>query len=179
MTAARRPRSEPEPRYSLAEALDILATSPGLIAAATAGLAAADLHTPFEPDGWSARDILAHVRACHRTWGAYIERILDEDRPVFRAESPRSTIDQTDFLEQRFKASLEDFTSDRDRLMARLRDVDERDFARTATVTLPGLGQQSRSVRYYADRMASHEREHVRHIEQASASRRAPTTRAR
>lgn len=169
MTAKSR-GSEPRSRYPLAEALEILDTSPGWVEVATAGVPTQALHEPLEPGGWSARDILAHVRACDRTWGGYIELILDEDQPSFRAESPRSTIHQTDFLEQPFAASLEAFTSDRARLMARLRLADVSDFAHDAMVSIPGLGQQRRSAGYYADRMAVHERDHVRQIERAVGS---------
>ncbi len=131
---------------------------------------AAKLHEPLEPGGWSARDILAHIRACDRTWGGYIERILDEDQPSFRAESPRSTIHRTDFLEQPFAASLEEFHRDRGGLIARLEAASADRMARTATVTIPGLGKQSRSARYYADRLAVHERDHVRQIEREMAT---------
>jgi hypothetical protein len=155
----------------VAEALEILETSPGRITDATVGVLAGELHDPLEPGGWSTRDILAHVRACDRTWGGYIERILDEDHPSFRAESPRSTIHQTDFLEQPFAASLKAFTTDRARLMARLRSANADGFARTATVKIPARGTEERSALYYADRLAAHEREHVRQIERAMAAR--------
>ena len=161
-----RPRnSDPAPRYSVEDALNLLEQAPGRIAGATTERSAEELIEPLEPDGWSARDILGHIRACHATWGSYIERILDEDHPSFRAESPRTTIDRTDFLEQPFGPSLAAFTRDREHLMARLRAADPADLARTAAVNLPGFGIQYRSVRYYADRLADHENQHVRHIE--------------
>ena len=159
------PNREPEPRFSLDEALEVLQASPGRVNAAAAGASSAELHDPLEPGGWSARDVLAHIRACDRTWGGYVERILDEDHPSFRAESPRSTIHRTDFLEQRFTASLEAFRDDRARLMARLRAVDAAAFARTASVKIPARGIEERSASYYVDRLAAHEREHVRQIE--------------
>lgn len=127
------------------------------------------LHEPLEADGWSARDILGHIRACDRTWGGYIERILDEEHPSFRAESPRSTIRRTDFLEQAFATSLAAFTRDRARLMARLREADTTDFARTAAVNIAGRGVEDRSALYYVDRLADHEDQHVRHIERSTA----------
>ena len=167
--AVTRGSSEPEPRFSLGEALQILETSPGRIAAATDGLPADALHHPLEPDGWSARDVLAHIRACDRTWGGYIVRILDEDHPSFRAESPRSTIHRTDFLEQPFATSLASFTADRARLMERLRSADADAFARTAAVKIPARGIEERSAFYYVDRLAGHEREHVRQIAKATA----------
>jgi hypothetical protein len=149
----------------LAEALEILETSPGRLSAAATGVPPDDLHEALEPGGWSARDILGHIRACDATWGGYIERILDEDHPSFRAESPRSTIHRTDYLEQPLAASLAAFTSDRARLIARLRAADVADFDRTAAVNIPARGVEDRSARYYVDRLADHEREHVHHIE--------------
>ena len=80
--------SEPEPRFSWQEALDLLESAPARIEAATSGVPADDLLEPLEPGGWSARDVLGHMRACDHTWGGYIDRILDEDHPSFRAESP-------------------------------------------------------------------------------------------
>ncbi len=41
------------------------------------------------------------------------------------------------------------------------------DFARSATVNIPARGIEERSALYYADRLAAHEREHVRQIERA------------
>lgn len=135
------------------------------------------MHEPLEAGGWSARDILGHIRACDRTWGGYIVRILDEQHPSFRAESPRSTIHRTDFLAQPFDDSLAAFTRDRARLMARLRAADAAgvdDLSRTAAVKIPGLGIEDRSVRYYVDRLADHEGQHVRQIEREISSRSSP-----
>lgn len=138
--------------------------------AVTSGIGDDALLEPLEPGGWSARDVLGHIRACDRTWGAYTGRILDEDHPSFRAESPRSTIRETPFLEQPFAESLAAFTGDRGRLLARLRAAETAGgdaFARTAAVRIPGLGIQDRSVRYYVDRLADHEGQHVRQLERA------------
>ena len=164
MTPTRR-STEPGPSLSLARVLEVLETSPGRIKVATARLAAATLLEPMEPGGWSARDVLGHIRACDSTWGGYIERIIDEDQPRFRAESPRSTIRRTDFLEGPFAASLAAFTRDRARLVGRLRAVPTHAFSRTALVTIPALGTEPRTALYYAERLARHEREHVRQIE--------------
>ena len=152
----------------------MLESAPSRIAAATSGVPADDLIEPLEPGGWSARDVLGHMRACDRTWGGYIGWILDEDHPSFRAESPRSTIRGTDFLTVPFGESLEAFTRDRARLMARLHvgDDDAVVLARAASVSLPGRGTEERTAAYYAHRLAEHEREHVLQIERAMAARR-------
>jgi DinB superfamily len=172
MKASRAQGGEPPPRFSLEEVLAILGSSPSRIAETTADVPDDALHQPLEPGGWSARDVLAHIRACDQTWGGYIARILDEEDPSFRAENPRTTILRTDLLEQRFPESLAGFGADRGRLIARLGAVDPDTMSRTASVRIPALGVVERTAFYYADRLAGHEREHVRQIERGTARRR-------
>ena len=161
---------EPATRFSLDEVVSMLEAAPSRIQAAMAGRSDAELVEPLEPGGWSARDVLGHVRACDRTWGAYVARILDEDHPSFRAESPRSTIRETDFLAVPFGASLRAFTDERARLVVRLRDAGTDRLARTALVTLPGRGKEERSAFHYAHRLAEHEQEHVLHLERSATA---------
>ena len=66
--------SEPAPRFTRDEVVEMLARGPERIAAATAGITDADLLAPLEDGGWSARDVLGHMRACQQTWGGYIGR---------------------------------------------------------------------------------------------------------
>jgi len=150
----------------------MLAGGPGRIAAATAGVSAEELLAPLDGGGWSARDVLGHMRACQRTWGGYIARILDEDHPTFRAESPRSTIRRTDFLTLRFAESLDGFIADRAALVTRLRAAGADIESRRALVHLAGRGAEERSAFHYAHRLAEHEREHVTQIERSMAARR-------
>ncbi|MEO8425443.1 MAG: hypothetical protein ABI595_16220, partial [Actinomycetota bacterium] len=58
----------------------------------------------------------------------------------------------------------------RARLVERLHAIDADAFTRNALVTIPARGQEDRSAFYYADRLAAHEREHVRQIERGLAS---------
>ena len=166
--------SEPEPRFSWEEALDLLESAPARIAAATAGVPADDLLEPLEPGGWSARDVLGHMRACDHTWGGYVGRILDEDHPSFRAESPRSTIRRTDVLSVPFGVSLPGVHPRPRAARRRLRAADENTLARTASVLLPGRGREDRTAAHYAHRIVEHEGEHVRNIERVMAA--APRT---
>jgi hypothetical protein len=162
--------AEPTPRFTFDEVIEHLERAPSRIAAATSARTEAELLEPLEPGGWSARDVLGHVRACDRTWAGYIGRILDEDHPAWRAESPRSTIRQTDFLAVAFGPSLEAFTDDRARLVDRLREAGPERLTRTALVTLAGRGKEDRSAFHYADRLADHELEHVEQLERSAAS---------
>jgi uncharacterized damage-inducible protein DinB len=151
--------------------MGILETSPARLTAAAAGKSDDVLQEPLESGGWSARDILGHLRACQRTWGANLERVLDEDHPTFRYQSPRSTIRRTDFLRLTYRESLEGFATDRERLLARLRTLGSRDLDRTASVKVSGGRIQEHTAFSYAHRLAEHERDHVEHLEEALASR--------
>ena len=95
------------------QVLTLLAETPPRLAALTAGLAPAQLHTRPNHDGWSANEVLAHLRACADVWGMCIMRIIEEDRPTWRAVSPRTWIKQTDYPELAFRPSLGAFTTQR------------------------------------------------------------------
>jgi len=164
--------ARPEAASSLIEVLGILESSPGRLRAAAADRPDHVLHDPLEPGGWSARDILGHLRGCQRTWTAYLERILDEDHPTFRYESPRTAIRRTDLLTLPFHVSLDGFAEEREPLVLRLRSIDPADLERTATVKVSGGRVQQHTAFSYAHRLADHERNHVEHLEGALASRR-------
>jgi hypothetical protein len=73
---------------TIVQKLTLLAATPARITDLTEGLSPTQLLTPPEPASWSARDVLAHLRACADMWGNYIGMILAEDRPTFRAVNP-------------------------------------------------------------------------------------------
>jgi len=144
--------------------LTMLAATPACIADLTEGLSPALLLTPPEPDSWSARDVLAHLRACADMWGKYIGMILSEDRPTFRAVDPTTWIKQTDYCEQGFHPSLQAFTAQRAELLAVLQPLAPEAWSRTALVT--GVGKpRERTVQTYAQWLANHEQSHLRQIE--------------
>ena len=144
--------------------LTMLAKAPPRIAAVTAGLTSAQLHTHPHPGEWSANDVLAHLRSCADVWGNCIEVILAQDRPTIRAVNPRTWIKRTDYLEQEFRSSLQAFTAQRTALLAVLEPLSPEVWSRSATVT--GAGKVlERTVLFYAQWMAEHERPHVKQIE--------------
>lgn len=149
---------------TIEQILTILAGGPPRIAALTAGLEPAQLHTPPNQDEWSANDVLAHLRSCGDVWGKYIMTILGEDGPTIRAVSPRTWIKQTDYPELEFAPSLRSFTGQRDDLLAVLEPLPAEGWSRTATVMAVGRVYE-RTVLNYAERLARHERGHVRQIE--------------
>ena len=152
--------------------LTMLADTPARLAALTAGLPPAQLLAPPEPGEWSARDVLAHLRACADMWGNYIALILDEDRPIFKAVSPRTWIKKTNYGEVEFQPSLEAFTAQRIGLLAVLDPLPPEAWSRSAMVTGAGKPRE-RTVCTYAQWLANHEQTHIRQIERIVKTARA------
>lgn len=144
--------------------LSLLQEGPGRIAAASAGLAPGRLRARPGPEEWSAIEVLAHLRACADVWGGCIYRIAAEDRPTIRAMNPRTWLEKTDYRELEFRPSLEAFTTQRGELVGFLEGLAEASWQRAATVT--GAGRTlERTVQFYAQWLAQHERAHVKQIE--------------
>jgi len=147
------------------EVMEQLAEHPRRLASITARVPAAQLLAAPSPGEWSANEVLAHIRSCADVWGRCMARMLAEDDPTIRAVSPRSYIDKTDYLDLQFKPSLRAFTQQRTELLAVLAELLPPEWMRTATVT--GAGKALvRTVLFYAQWLADHERIHVGQIEQ-------------
>ena len=154
----------PDKYFTIEQLLTMLAAAPPRISALTAGLAPAQLRTAPGPDEWSANDVLAHLRACADMWGECIATIIAEDKPTIRAINPRTWIKKTDYLKLEFQPSLRSFNRQRAKLLKVLEQLKPNDWSRTATVT--GAGKPlERTVLYYADSLARHERPHLKQIE--------------
>ena len=153
----------PDESLTSKQVLALLEEAPARLAALTAGLKPAQLRTAPSPDEWSANDVLAHLRACADMWGGSIVPIIAEDRPTIRAVNPRTWIDQTDYPELEYRLSLRAFTTQRADLLAVLKPLPQGSWSRTATVT--GAGKPlERTVLDYAQRLARHERPHIKQI---------------
>lgn len=154
----------PSKSLTIEQVLTLLAETPPRIAALTAGLEPAQLRTAPNHDEWSANDVLAHLRSCADVWGSCIATIIAEDRPAIRAVDPRTWVKQTDYPELAFRPSLRSFTTQRADLLAVLEPLPAEGWSRTATVT--GAGKVlERTVLSYAQRLARHERPHLKQIE--------------
>ena len=148
--------------------LAMLAEGPARIAAATAGLSPERLHAAPGTGQWSANDVLAHLRACADVWGGYMATMLAQDRPSFRAISPRSYIHRTGYSQQAFDPSFQAFARQRTELLAVLRALTPEQWQRGAVVPPAGRVRQP-TVLSYAQRLALHEREHLEQIERLAA----------
>ena len=154
----------PSRPLTIEQVLTLLGETPRRIAALTAGLAPAQLRTAPGHDEWSANDVLAHLRACADVRGNCIPAILAEDTPTLRAVDPRTWIKQTDYLELEFRPSLRSFATQRAELLAVLEPLPLEGWSRAATVT--GAGRVlERTVLFYAQWLARHERPHVKQVE--------------
>jgi DinB superfamily len=152
----------PRTRLPVDELLTVIAETPRRIAGATVGVPEAALHAA--PAGeWSANDVLAHLRACADVWGDNIARIVAEDKPTIRAVNPRTWIKSTDYSERKFRPSLRAYAKQRTALLAVLQALAPRDWSRTAIV-LGGGSPLELTVMDYAQRLARHDRPHVKQI---------------
>ncbi len=90
--------------------------------------------------------------------------MIAEDTPTLRAVNPTTWIKTTDYLELEFQPSLGSFATQRADLLAVLDPLPHEGWSRAATVT--GAGKViERTVLFYAQWLARHERQHVKQVE--------------
>ena len=157
---------------SVQEVLTVLGAGPRRIGALTAGLTPAQLQTRPEPNEWSENEILAHLRSCADVWENCIRTILAQETPTLKAINPTTWINQTDYPQQDFSLSLQAFTTQRAGLFALLKSLTPEEWSRSIMVT--GAGKPlERTVFFYAQWMARHERTHYKQIEKTAKTVRA------
>jgi DinB family protein len=146
------------------EIMAILPETPRRMTALSNGLTSEELHRAPEPGSWSVNDVLAHLRACHDVFGSYILRIIAKDTPTWKGMNPRAWIKRTDYPDWEFRPALEAFAKQRADLLTVLEPLPPAAWARTAIV-VGMLGETyERTVRYYGDWMAGHERAHLKSL---------------
>lgn len=148
--------------------LELLASTPGQIARLVRGCPIALLERAPAPEAWSARDIVAHLRACADVWGGGIERMLAEDHPTIRYVSPRGWMRKSGYLQVSLDTSLRAFTQTRASLVETLETLTVTQWGRGAKVTGTTAGATA-TVLGYATRMAEHEVGHLAQIHRALA----------
>ena len=153
----------PSTSLTIERVLTLLAETPTRIAALTADLSPEEVQMRPTPEEWSANEVLAHLRACADVWGTCIRTILEEDRPTWRAVSPRTWIKQTDYPELEFRPSLGAFMTQRADLLAVLSSLPVDAWSRTARVSTVGRVLEP-TVLSYAERLVVHERSRLKQI---------------
>jgi hypothetical protein len=149
---------------TIEQILTLLAAAPTRLADLTECLRPDQLLASPEPGEWSARDVLAHLRASSDMWGKYIIVILSEEKPTFKAVNPITWIKKTNYREQEFHPSLQAYTAQRSELVTVLKPLPPEAWFRSATVTGAGKPRQ-RTVYTYAQWLANHEKSHFRQFE--------------
>ncbi len=119
---------------------------------------------------WSARDVVAHLRACSDARGDFIPTMLAGKKPTLRAIDPRALLEPSGYLDLEFGPSFRAYVRQRTRLVAYLKALPRGTWSRTALVTGGGPVRE-RTVLFYAQWLARHEPAHVRHIERAFSER--------
>ena len=90
--------------------------------------------------------------------------IVAEDNPTLVAVNPRRWIEQTDYLELEFAPSFRSFDQQRAELLAVLEALPPEGWSRTANVRVWGQVLK-RTVLFYAQWVARHERSHYKQFE--------------
>lgn len=139
--------------------LDLLAGTLDHIAFITREASEEQLHHKATKQDWSVRDILAHLRSCSDVWGNSIEAMLADENPVLADVHPRHWLKQTNYLDLRFRESLQALASQRAKMLSVLRQLSFEDWARSAVI-----GGRNHTVFSQVRRMAKHEAEHLTQI---------------
>lgn len=154
----------PRGLLSVDEIMAILSSTVPRLTELTSGLTTEQLHTVPEPGSWSVNDVLAHLRACNDVLGGAARRIIAEDHPSWRAMSPRTWQRKSGYHDWEFREAFEAFATGRAELLDVLRTIPDEAWDRTAAVAVPPGHVYERSVHYYGDWLAEHERTHVRSV---------------
>ena len=153
----------PRPVLTTEEVVSLLTETPVRIAALTAGVAPAKLQKAPTRGEWSVNDVLAHLRSCSDARGEFIRAMLAEEKPTLRAIDPRTWLTKTDYPDLEFGPSFRAFRSQRARLLTFLKALPHESWSRTAIVTGGGPARE-RTVLFYAQWLARHERPHLEQI---------------
>ena len=146
------------------EITGILRTSVARLRELTTDLTDEQLHASPDPGEWSINDVLAHLRACNDVLGDAMKQIVAEADLRLKAVSPRAWQQKSGYHDWRFRAALDAFADRREALLEVLEPLPLDAWQRTAIVSVPPGKSYERSVQYYGDWLAAHERAHLRRM---------------
>jgi uncharacterized damage-inducible protein DinB len=105
------------------------------------GVSPESLSRRVNPDKWSARENLAHLARYHQVFLERIDRMLTEPNPRFGRYRAEEDPEWAKWQVMPAPQVLANLSALRTKLMARLRSLNEEDFARTGTH--PKFGEMS------------------------------------
>ena len=159
----------PPPLLTVDEIMAILPATVPRVAELRAGLTEQQLDAAPEPGEWSARILLAHMRAAQDVLGANIVRIFREDRPAWKRKSPREAQRKSGYNDWAFEPAFDAFSSGRAELLDVLEPLRPEDWERVAVVTVAPGRSLEQTARFFGDWLAGHEREHLGQLSRAVA----------
>jgi uncharacterized damage-inducible protein DinB len=113
-----------------AQAIDIIAATPGSLRAAVRGLTEAQLDTPYRPDGWTVRQVVHHLPDSHMNSYVRFKLALTEDTPPIKAYDEARWAELPDNRTTPVETSLTLLEALHDRWVRLLRAMAAEDFAR-------------------------------------------------
>jgi len=140
--------------------LEEIAQTPTLLRGAVAGLADAQLDTPYRPGGWTVRQVVHHVPDSHLNSYMRFKLALTEDEPTIKTYAEDRWAELADSKATPIEVSLTLLDSLHDRWVRLLRSLTPEEWKRT--FRHPELGPMTleKTLALYA----WHGRHHVAHI---------------
>jgi hypothetical protein len=138
-----------------------LAATPDRMARAVAGWSEAELRTPPAGGGWTAPEILAHVRASDDILTPRIYMVLVRDCPPLPAYDDRTWAQVAGYASAGFRSSLPPFALRRAEVVAVLRRIQPGDWKRSGVHEEHG----PTSLLALVQKLVEHEEEHCAQLE--------------
>ncbi|HXJ86847.1 MAG TPA: bacillithiol transferase BstA [Candidatus Binatia bacterium] len=140
--------------------LEQIAQTPAKLRGAVAGLAEAQLDTPYRPDGWTVRQVVHHVPDSHLNSYVRFKLALTEDDPTIKTYAEDRWAELADSKATPIEVSLTLLDSLHNRWVRLLRSLTPEEWKRT--FRHPELGPMTleKTLALYA----WHGRHHVAHI---------------
>lgn len=125
-------RDNPQAMASPLLLIESLARAPSIVVPLVREVPAAVLRRRPRPGKWSAHEHACHLAAVHPLFFSRLALMLAEDRPLIRPYLPDKDDPDDALLAVDLEEALDRFTRDRARLVGRLRELTEAEWARTA-----------------------------------------------
>ena len=145
----------------IAALLERLLAMPERIAAAVAGWELGQLRALGPVDGWSAAEILAHLRASDDIFAPRCYAVLTRDNPPLPDYDERRWAEVAGYSEARFAPSLTTFRLRRLELVSTLRRAAPADWLRSGTHETRG----PLTLLALAESLVAHEEEHCAQLQ--------------
>lgn len=142
------------------ELIDDIASTPGKVRAAVAGLSPEQLDTPYRPGGWTVRQVVHHLADSHLNGYVRFRLALTEREPLIKAYDEKLWAELPDARLAPVEWSLDLLDSLHRRWVDLLRSSKPEDFARTFRHPELGLVNLARYLALYS----WHGRHHTAHI---------------